>query len=202
MALITAAQARLVLTALTGTVEDTNLDTLIAAIGAAFARWCGYPPSSAGGNPTLESATYTRYLTGRGGRDLALDVWPVTSITSIQDDSTLDFDGSTYLVGATDYAIQDGEHGVVRLTSAAAHGSWSTGKGQIKAVFVAGFATVPNDLAFAARLAVKNIYELRNRQGKSSSSMGETSESFRDEELLPTSVRALLGGYRLPRRFL
>lgn len=200
MALITAAQARLALPALTGTTEDATLSTLIDAIGAAFARHCGYPEASVGGNPTMESATYTLYLTGDGSRRLDLPVQPAISITSIEDDDTLDFDGSTYLVTSSDYSLVKGQH--VLLTSTSAHGTWNTTEGGIKVVYAAGYLTVPNDLALAARYAVKNWYDLRGTQGKSSSSMGETSESFRDEALLPPAVRALLAPYRLGRAYL
>ena len=200
MALITAAQARLALPALTGTVEDTTLGTVIDAIGRAFARHCGYPPASVGGNPTMESATYTLYLTGDGSRKLHLPVHPATAITSIEDDETLDFDGSTYLVSSGDYNLREGRY--VLLTATSTHGAWSAVEGAIKIVYAAGFSTVPDDLALAARFAVKHWYELTRVQGKSSSSMGETSESFRDEAFLPPHVVKLLAPFRLGRAYL
>lgn len=200
MALITAAEARLAIPELSGTSEDTNLDTVIAAVGRAFARKCGYPPASVGGNPTLESATYTRYLTGRGGRDLTLDVWPATSITSVQDDPVLDFDGSTYLVASTDYAIVDGR--ILRLKSTATHGSWSKSAGAIKVVFAAGYSTVPDDLKHLARLGVRHWWDLRKIQGRVSQGNGQQDATYRDEDFLPSLVLQGLGAFVLPRAFL
>ena len=202
MALITAAEARELNPSLTGTGDDTLIGTLITAVGRAFARHCGYPAASVGGNATMESATYTRYYDGPGGRELTLDVWPVTAITSIEDDVTRDFDGSTYLVTSTDYAIREGARGLVLLKATATHGAWGTGSGVIKAVYTAGYSTVPDDLKQLAKQAVKHWYDLRTSQGKASTSQGSTTISLRDEDLLPALVQQGLSRYRLPRAWL
>ena len=198
MPLITASEARDFLPALTGTGEDSLLERLISRAGTLFARHCGYPPASAGASPTMQTATYTRYLDGRGGRDLSPDILPVQSITSIYDDLLLDFGAST-LVSSDDYALlSDGEVSRVRLTSTATHGVWQRGEGNCKATFVAGFATVPDDLKLACALMVRHWYDLRQVVGKSSQSGGNVSIGLRDETI-PDSVRQLLSAYRLPR---
>ena len=202
MALITAPQAREKIPSLTGTGEDTLLDTMIAAAGVAFARYCGYPAASVGGNPTMEAATYTRYLDGPGGRDLNLDVWPVNSVTSIEDDPTRDFDGSAYLVAPTDYTIRDGNRGLVVLKSTAAHGQWSHIDGAIKVVYSGGFSAGPATLKELCKHAVRHAYDLRATQGKTNLSQGGVNVGLRDEDYLPALVRQGLDNFRLPRSLL
>lgn len=201
MALMTAAQLREVIPELTGTAEDTKLDTLIARVGSAFARYCGYPPATATASPTLESATYTFYLTGDGGRALRMPLRPVTAITSIEDDLDLDFDGSTYLVASSDYAIRwDPARGqVVMLTSTATHGTWSTAPGAIKVVCTAGFATVPGDILEAVRIAARQWWDRRSTRGRTSMSTQQgTSQQLADEDILTDEVKAILAPFRLP----
>ncbi len=194
--LVTAAEARLQIPELSGTAEDTNLETLITRVGAAFARYCGYPGSS----PTMESTSYARYYDGPGGRDLVLDVWPIVSISSIYDDTTLDFTDSQYLVSSSDYVVVNGR--IVRLKNTSTHGAWSEGAGQIKVSFTAGYATVPDDLKQLVIMAVKHWFDLRRIQGKSNTSQGGVSVGFRDEEFLPAMVKAGLSPFRLPRAIL
>lgn len=196
MALITAAEARLYTPSNQGTVDDTMLETLIGRCGAFFARYCGYPPASSGVVATMETATYTRYLSGKGGRDLYLDVAPVQSVTSIYDDPVQDFAAAT-LVASGDYSILDGNAARIRLTSTAAHGEWQKGGETIKATFVAGFSTVPADVKQAACLQVQHWYSLRQIAGKTSQSIGNGSIGLRDETM-PAAVKQLLSAYRLP----
>ena len=198
MPLLTAAQARDKLPAQTGTGEDTLLDTLILGVGGAFARHCGYPSASAGAEPTMLSTAYTRYFDGPGGRDLYLDVWPVTAITSIEDDPDRDFDGTSHLVASSDYNLRKGEYGHVILKSTATHGRWLERSGCIKAVFTAGFSSAPATLSELAKHAVRHAYDLRATQGKTNASQGGVSIGFRDEDFLPALVRQGLGTYRLP----
>lgn len=191
--LVTAAEVRLAIPELSGTAEDTNLETLITRIGAAFARYCGYP----GNSPTMESASYTRYMDGRGGRDLTLDVWPVTAISSVYDDPTLDFTDSRYLVSSSDYYLIDGRY--LRLKSTAQWPAWTKGRENIKVAFTAGFASVPDDLKQLAIVAVKHWFDLRKTQGRFNASVGGISVGFRDEDLMPAMVRQGLSLFCLPR---
>lgn len=200
MPLITASEARDLIPGLTGTGEDTLLDRWIARAGVILARWCGYPPASAGAEPTMQTATYTRYLSGRGGRDLALDVLPVQSVTSVYDDLTLDY-GAASLVASGDYTlIADGERQILRLTSTATHGVWQRGEDNIKATFVAGYSTVPGDLKQATALLVRHWWDLRQIAGRSSQAVAGVSVGVR-EETMPASVQQLVAAYRLPRVF-
>lgn len=185
MALITAAEARENIPSInaSSTDQDTLLSTLITVVGRLFGRFCGYP----GKTPTLESATYVEFLTA-SGRDLLLSYGPLISVTSIYDDPTGDFTSSTYLVASGGYQIMDVDRSWVRLLSTSVHGQWSGGPLAVKATYVAGFATVPDDLKQLARLAVRHLYDNRLTQGKDAISDGGHSESLRPEALLPQIV--------------
>lgn len=201
MALISATEARGHIPQLTGTAEDALLELWIARVGAVFAAWCGYPPASAGAAPSMESASYTRYLDGPGGRDLVLDVWPVTAVASIYDDANWTW-AAADLVASADYAILDGSTGLVLLTETATHGEWSLSRRAIKATFTAGYSTVPAALKMAAILAVRNAWNLRSEQGRSNVSGNGVSLGLRDEEILSPAVRQALWPFRLPRALL
>ena len=200
MALVTAAEVKAILPEVQGTTDDTAIGVLIDGIGAAFARFCGYPPASASATPTMETTTYTLYLTGDGGRDLVLPLRPTTAVSAVYDDETLDFTSSTYLVASTDYAIVwDPRRGsVLRLTSTSTHGYWSTATGAIRVACTAGFTAVDPGLKAAAEMAVRNWSDLKQTRGKTNSSVGPAKTSYVDEAFLPVHVQVALGPYRLP----
>jgi len=198
MALITAAEARTMIPELStsSTDEDTLIDTLIARVGALLAAWCGYPPASAGGTPTLESASYTEYLDGPGGRELRLPIYPVTAVASIYDDTAWTW-GSDALVASTDYAISDGRVGLVLLKETSTHGSWSAARRSLKVAFTAGYATVPADIKAACAHAVRQVWNFRTEQGRANVSGGVVSLSLREEEIVNRIARELLSARRL-----
>ncbi len=194
MALITAAEARQEIPELTGTAEDTLIESLILQAGGMIARFCAYPPASAGAEPTMESTSYVRYYDGPGGRMLSLDVRPVTAVASIYDDVDLTW-GADTLIASSNYAIRDGTTGRVLLTAASGEG-FSTGEHAIKATFIAGYTTVPDSLKRAARELVKALWTNRPTQRPDEREPG-------DRTALPRHVSNLLrsGGFVLPRAY-
>jgi hypothetical protein len=205
VALLTAAQARVYLPAITGTAQDTTIETLILSIGEAFALRCGYPPASVGVAATMESTSYTLRFAGRGGRDLTLPVWPVTAVASVYDDPT-DLDhAAASLVASSDYSLrQDGARSYLHLSATSVLGTWSKDvEGAIKCSFTAGFTTVPAKLQSLAGEALADLY--RRRQGALSAQATNGPRgggvSWRDPEDLPPSIaRALVATYGLPNR--
>jgi hypothetical protein len=201
VALVTAAEVRLNLPGLgTSATEDTILDTLIARADAVLANWCGYDAATEGGAgaPTLEDVTFTRYLKGPGGRALQLPFYPIVSVTTIEDDTTETFNGSTYLVSSSDYSLRKDE-GIVLLKQTATRGTWSESESEVlKVVWVAGWATVPYAMKQACIQLVIYWYNQRGTLGKSSVNAGGFSVSPRDETI-PTSVKELMAPYRLLR---
>lgn len=201
MAIITPAEARVLIPGLTGTAEDATLDVLIARAGQMMAMWCGYPRASATSAPTMESTTYVLDLDGPGGRDLVVPVWPLTAVTSIYDDPAGDF-GADTLVDAADYAILDGTRGVVRLRSTSVHGAWSTGSRTIRVTCTAGYTAPDAALQHACAMVVKHLWSLRRVQGAVSASQGGASTAREDAALLPREAVDALWPYVLPSRLL
>lgn len=201
MALITVAEAKDYVR-LTGTDKDSLLTRLIDRVSVRVARDLGYPAAAFGGVPSIEQATYTRYLCGPGGRELHLDVYPVidkTDITSIEDDTDETFDGTTTLVASSDYRLLD--DGIVLLLPDSDHGSWSkTENRTIKAIYAAGYTAVPDDIKQAAALQVAHWYNQRGTVGQRSVTAGAGTVSMESAELLP-GVRQLIAPFRLRRRY-
>lgn len=196
MALVTAAQVRAYLPHIAGTGEDTLIDTLIARAEATIAHYCGYPPATVGVAPSMASASRVRYLDGPGGKELVIDVWPVTAITSIYDDAAWTW-ASASLVASTDYAILDGDAGLIVLAETAAHGSWNRARKSIKATVTAGFVTAPADLTHAICLLAATYHKRRTSTGieRQSTADGASVEMVQG---IPDEVREVLGPYLLP----
>ena len=159
MALITAAEARDYIRGLSGTAEDALLDKLIARCGVLFATHCGFPAASAGAAASLEQTTYTRYHDGPGGNTLHLDVLPVLSVTSVHDSPDRTY-GSSDLIAAADYEVH-GNDGLVVLKTTGSTSGFSTAYRAIKAIYSAGYSTIPDDIKHVACLQVRWWYEGR-----------------------------------------
>jgi len=201
MALITAVQARLHIPSLTGDTRDADLDVIIARVVAALASWCGWPPAVYSGSPSFETATYTVYLDGPvddAVREIQLPVCPVQSITTIHDDPDWGY-SSTYLVASGDYTLEE-ESGRVLLNPTSGE-AWSASRRSIKAVFIAGWDTAPDDLALALCLGVKHVWDLMPRQGKESTTAQGKTDSYRVENW-PAVIRQLMTRFRVEGAFI
>ena len=134
--LITAARARDLLPGLTGTTEDTLLETLIGHVDEQCARRCGYPEASPGAPPSMESRVYTLDLRASDPRELDLEVYPATGITSAAVDSAGDFEGDEDTVPSADMVLRDGRR--LRLVSTSAF-AWSSSAGSNRITVTAGY---------------------------------------------------------------
>lgn len=205
MALITAAEALRMIPDLASGAESTLIDELIDQAEHLIAAYCGYPSANGIAAATMGSTSYVRYLTGSGGRDLVCDVGPVTAVSSIYDDPTLDFTSAVYLVDSGDYAILTvPPRRTIRLTSTSVHGAWSTQVGAIKATVTAGYSTVPAALKRACQLTVRHMLDQRKKLGVQSESVNGASVTYADPAALPREARDILAGdgLMLPRRVL
>lgn len=201
MALITAAEARLYIPGLTGTGQDTELDTLIARADSVLAEWCGYPPASAGADPTLEDVTYTEYYSGPAlltPNAVQLNVIPVQSITSAANDTSGDWSYSGTI--ASGDRTLDGVEGLLFTNPDSGEG-WYTGQRAIKIVYVAGFATIPESIKQATALLVAHWWGLRKHKGKTNANAGQGSANLRPETI-PESVRQIMAPFRLEDRLI
>ena len=198
MPVITAATLRTYnVVGLTGTDEDSYLDGLIDRADAALAARLGFPPASAGGSPTLASATFTHYLHGPDPLDetvLRLPVRPVTSVTSVHQSLIWTYDSST-LVASTDYTL-DGVHGAITLNPDAST-TWLAGRRVLKVVYAAGWSTLPDDLAQAVGQLARHWHDLRSTQGHDALSVQGRSETVAGPQI-PQHVLQLIAPHRCP----
>jgi len=180
VALVTAAQVRTWLPAITGTNEDTTLGTLATAAGADLAAAMFYPRED-GGTHTLATATYTVYLEGprdRYPRELLLPMRPVVSITSVHQ-SVTDTYGASELVASTDY-IEELARGVLVAKQSNSFGGWSSDYRGQKVIMAAGWGTSGNGpewLQQAVAYQVQHTMKQRAHQGVTQRSQGGASKT-------------------------
>lgn len=183
---------------LTGTSEATLLTSLIAAADGVIAEYCLFPPASAGVKATLEAVSRTIYLDGPGRCDptaLVLGVRPVTSVTSIKQDSSGDWSYAT-TESASNYTL-DGLTGKV-YSKPGTSLAWQSTRRGIQVVCVAGFDTSTHanlllaiGTLVAYWLALGPVTELVQGQTVDGDSL-----TPRDGQL-PLAVRQLVTPYRL-----
>ena len=195
MALLDAATVREYLPSLTGTGEDSTINSLIARFDNLASAWCGYPAAAVGGSSSFEVKTYTLYLDGTGSKFLNLPVVPVTGVTSIHVDVDRGYN-SDDLVAASDYDVF-GDTGSVILKIDSVQGAFDHAPRSVKAVFTAGFSTTPDAIKHAAAVQVAYWWQGRAHIGKTSVSAGGGSASVATLELLP-EVKQALNSFRLP----
>ena len=198
MALITTTEAKQQIPGLSGSGDDALLTELISVAGSMIAAYLGYPSATAGAQPTAEATSYTRYMDGPGGVELRLELLPVNSITSVYDSPDRSYRAAD-LVASGDYTLEDGPNGLLMLDWDSVHGKWSTGKRAIKVAYSGGYSTVPDWLQHAARIVVRHLWDLREVQGKSSQSKGQSNVPLRDATGLPKEAKDILNPHRLPR---
>tara|TARA_R110000824_G_scaffold249220_9_gene438192 strand:- start:870 stop:1472 length:603 start_codon:yes stop_codon:yes gene_type:complete len=199
MALLDAATVREYIPALTGTAEDSQIESYIARFGALAAEWCGYPAATVGGNPTFEVVSYTDYLDGSGSKYLKLPVTPITGVTSAHVDIDRVY-GSANLVASGDYDLF-GDEGLLILKQTSVQGEWDAGTRTVKIIYTSGFSTTPMAIKHACAIQVAHWYSARSHIGKTSVTQGGGSASVATLELLP-ETRQALGPYRLASSFM
>lgn len=192
MAIATAANVRDYIRALTGTGEDTLLNSLILRFDRVGSAYCGFPTAS--NLSTFENNTYTHYFDGDGSDRLQLRVVPANTITSIHVDVDRLYTSST-LVDSGDYVL-DSELGLVILETTSTQGRFDVGYRSTKVVYTAGFTSIPDAIVHACGLQVNHWYMNRDTIGKSNISQGGSTIQVKSLSLLP-EVKEALGPYRL-----
>lgn len=163
------------------TSEDAFLTQLLAAVEASFKKLT---------DRDIEQTTYTDYYSGKWTPIILLNEYPVISLTGVWLDSegfwgtrTGSFGASTQLTEGQDFSlVRDGRNAVKstgRLYRIA--GVWPgrghyesglllprrvPGAGNVKATFVAGYATIPADIQLAIWQACAALKSSRDTGGR------------------------------------
>ena len=167
---------------LSGSTYDDTIDALIDAASEAIEAMCGRQ---------FNETTYTEYHDGGGNDRLVLKHRPVSSVTGLWDDLDRDFADASKL-DSDDYFL-DGDAGMAVLLDA----TFACGTRNVKVVYVAGYSTVPTDIAQACRMLVASWFH-RGREGADgldSRTIAETAQRFATEPF-PLPVRRIVRSYR------
>ena len=192
MAIASATQVRGFLRALSGTADDTTLDTFIARFDEVASGWCGFP--LAANQITFENNTYTHYFDGDGSDTLQLRVVPANTISSVYVDVDRSY-GSDTLVDSGDYTL-DSDLGLLLLDTDSDQGSFTTGYRSVKVTYTAGFTSIPDAIVHACGVQVAHWYSNRDTIGKPKINQHNSSIDVRSLELLP-EVRQALRPFRI-----
>ena len=182
------------------TSADTELNSLIARVEAAVARYLGFPPpASSSSFTTLDQSTYTLYLDGPTYLDrnvLQLPIKPVVSITSIFSDIERRYEaGSALTLSNIDIDLVNGRLIIKPYTSTA----FDRGYRAIKITFVAGYETgaPPADLVHAICVLSSQLHRAKQTQGKENISIQGTSIKL-SERTIPNEVQEILNKFKCP----
>jgi uncharacterized phiE125 gp8 family phage protein len=187
VALIALADAKAFLQ-ITGSTQDGIIGDLINEVSVWIKNYVGHE---------LLSATYTEYYDGDGTEELILKNFPVTTLTSVNDDPTRVFGAATAKSVASDVML-DASAGVVRLWNNG--GIFQRARGNLKVVYVAGYslATMPYDIQLAVRKMVAFLYRssyAMPKIGVQTETVGDRTTTYFNEEILK-DVGGILKPYR------
>lgn len=168
-----------------GEVDDADLLIgLINQITATMETYCGLLH--------FTETVYTEYFDGAGSDTLYPDRYPITSVSGIYDDGSRTFDEDTKL-DPTIYFVAD--NNTILLTSYNTFGDY---RRNVKLVYVAGFATIPEDLKLICVKEVARLFRTRNDKGMESRSIqnNNTFSRYVLDTFLPESI-TILNKYRV-----
>lgn len=139
----------------------------------------------------IKERSYTEYQDGDGSNKVLVDQYPILVVTSLHDDPTRQFTSESE-IDSTDYAVFN-DHGRINLVSDG--GNFAASEQNIKIVYTAGYAAIPDDLELAATMHVAYMYNKSGHEGHSSISLGGLAKSY-DPAPIPEEVKFYLEPYR------
>lgn len=189
VALITLAQAKTFLK-ITASDEDQLLCDFISRAGDFANTYTGRH---------LKSKEWTEYYDGDGSAILQVRNYPITTLTSLNDDSLRTWTSATDKDVSADVML-DGPAGIIRLWNNG--GRFLRGRGNVRVVYTAGYkdATnnlVPYDLQEASLLIVMHTYKRvyqDQRIGLQSETIGQRTLSYKDDAI-PPKAKLILDSY-------
>jgi uncharacterized phiE125 gp8 family phage protein len=141
------------------------------------------------------SRSYTEYYDGRSTNRILLRNWPIISVSELWNDPSGDFTDTSNQLSASDFNI-DGE-GEAAIGVLLRNGLlFSKASRSIKAVYTAGYATVPYTLQEASILHIEYLYDARADRRIGISTKGKNQENTTFLTDLPDFVKNMLDPYR------
>lgn len=169
---------------ITGSSDDALLAAIINGISQRVHDHC---------QRYLLSKSYTHYFSGGGNRTLLLAMSPVTSVTSVHDDTLREF-GAATLVAAADRLVE--RSGLMTCINDKV--AWGRGVLNVKVVYTAGWslAALPASLSLAVKeFCAAAYYKAKNRRHDvQSESLGDKTITYL-QVAMPATVEAALAPY-------
>lgn len=162
---------------ITGTTDDAQIAFLVTAVSELIANTL---------NRDVGTQTFTETYDGSGNRRQVVSNYPITSVTSVRVDGAL----QQAATGVLSAGYRFDRFSVFFNLSV-----FPEGIQNVQLVYVAGYTTVPPDLAQACLETMANIYRTATRIGESSKAMGgggQTSYSLKD---IPATAMKILNNY-------
>jgi len=183
-----------------GTVSLTDQPKIEAAISRASDLIQGY----LGRRLILGAADYTEYHSlDRGDSELYLGDWPISSVTSVHEDTTRAYGATALLVEGTDYIVSKPGGKLIRIAGATSGKcSWALGFRAIKVLFKAGWAIADVPMRFKDACLHLTAILWREREQKTYGVSGQTADGTNFSRVtvshLPAYIREQLDAERAP----
>jgi hypothetical protein len=196
MALVTADVLREYLPEISGTGVDTELNSLLARVESALARWLGYPSPDGSNTPTLDVSTYTLYVDSPDFDDISrlyLPLKPIVSITSIYADVDREYTSDTEIT-SSEYEL-DKQNGIVILKpNVSTVGFVNSYRGN-RVIGTFGFTSFHKDIVHAICVYASQLQRAKSSQGKKSATTRQTNTTYLPNSI-PDEVKQILYPYR------
>ena len=154
------------------TTEVNNLiDSIIDAVSSKFESYC---------DRKFKSQSHEEYFDGKNSNVIYPNNYPITTVTSVHDDSEWLW-GSDTLISGTEYRISNDENSIVFKNSSTTLGNYTQ---NVKLNYTAGYTTVPYDLEHVCIVEVLRTFDNIKNIGVFSKSEVNTSFAYVIEAFL------------------
>lgn len=172
-------------------ISTTSQDALLAVVKAGVEKWA---KTFTGRDLLTSSSPYTEYHNGDGGGILRLDQHPITDIDSINIDGARVFAAATAIPEAD--IISDARAQALGFVELLTY-RFSRGVKNVKVVYSAGYATVPEDLSMAVKQIVAKQFKVAEKKmfAEGSYQVGDTTVTL-SPDAFPKDALEVLRSYR------
>ena len=162
----------------TTTEINALLDTIIDAVSSKFESYC---------DRKFKSQDHEEYFDGKNSNVIYPKNYPVTTVTSIYDDSEWSW-GSSTLVSSTEYRISNDSNSIVFKNTSGTLGDYVQ---NVKLNYTGGYATIPYDLEYVCIIEVLRAFDNIKTIGVFSKSEIDTSIALVTEAFLNDTLITL-----------
>lgn len=154
---------------------DELIEDIIDSISVLFESYC---------DRQFLTRERTEYYDGKGSKFLFPTYSPITSVSGVWDDSDWAWDTSS-LVASTDYMIKNNTTIVLKDST---FGDYDQ---NVKIIYTAGYATVPEDVRLACIEEVTRTYKNRKGVDVLAKTAADGSVTRYAKDLMPSTIRVL-----------